>query len=146
MSNIQTQKSRFPSKYSPGQFVTGAQYIIELLCERKAQLEGKTLVIQFWKQKEWAAFFRSQTNTCNKLIQEYDAIAIIRALTRKERDTTYSLRSPWILPIIKEEQEKYNKEKEIIASLPKVEKAEAVEFKERPQQRGKIDKLLELDG
>ena len=72
MSKEQTEKSRYQSRYSPDQFVSAAQYIIELVCERKAQLEERDLPVQFWKQPEWEKYFKMQLRKCHALLKKYD--------------------------------------------------------------------------
>jgi len=53
MAKKQTQKSKYPSRYSPNGWVHAAQYVTELICEKKAKTEGKELPLKFWELKEW---------------------------------------------------------------------------------------------
>ena len=39
MAKKRTQKSRYPSRYSPDGWVHAAQYITELICEKKAKAD-----------------------------------------------------------------------------------------------------------
>ena len=48
MGKERTEKSRYSSRYSPSAYVTGPQYILELICERKAKRENIDLPIKFW--------------------------------------------------------------------------------------------------
>lgn len=100
----QTNKSRYPSLYSQDKFVTASQYIIELVCEKKAQLEKTDLPPQFWKLPAWQAFYKSQLRMCHKLLKEYDEKAVIKALRNKRAYKIKSLFAPWLVDIIKEEQ------------------------------------------
>lgn len=105
-SKRQTDKSRYPSKYSPRGYVTEAQYIIEIICEHKAKSQNQTLVLQFWKDKEWGKFFQTQLRVCHKLLNKYKAKAIINALVGWQGKKIFSLHAPWLEDIIKVEQKK----------------------------------------
>jgi hypothetical protein len=107
MAKSQTEKSRYHSRYSQG-FVTAAQYIIELICEKKARTENKDLPIFFWRLPEWEKFFVFQTRPANSLLKKYSADSIIKSLLDKRTWKTYSLYAPWLIPII-EEYEKLRK-------------------------------------
>lgn len=102
----QTDKSRYPSKYSPGKYVTAAQYILELVCEHKAVVEKTDLPIHFWNLPEWAGWFKQQLRICHKLLKDFDEKAIIKALNDPRCKTTYSLRAAWLMPVIEEYQRK----------------------------------------
>lgn len=99
---------KYPSKYSNGKSVSAAQYITELICEHKAKIDKKDLHYRFWVNKEWAAFYRNQIATANKLVKKYDPSAIIKAINNKRSERTYSLRSPYLIKIIDQEQKKIN--------------------------------------
>lgn len=101
----QTDKSRYQSRYSPQKYVTAAQYIIELICEKKARIDKVDLPIQFWKQPEWQTFFKSQLRKCHSLLKKYHEKAIIRALQDSKLYSVYSLHAPWLIPVV----EKYQK-------------------------------------
>ena len=94
MGTIRTEKSRYQSRYSPGGFVTAAQWIVEYVCEKKARREKKELPTQFWKIKEWAAFYKSQIHTANQLIKKWGEAVVIAAVRNKQSDWMYSLRAP----------------------------------------------------
>jgi len=102
---------KYPSKYSNGKDVSAAQYITELICEKKAKLNKKDLHYRFWTNKEWSGFFRNQIGSANKLLKQYDELAIIKALTSQEAQKIYSLRAPHLAPIIEREQAKLQQEK-----------------------------------
>lgn len=99
MPKNQTEKSRYPSKYSPDKFVTVAQYITECICEKKADGD---LPAQFWNLPEWNKFYRSQIASANALVKKYGAKPVIEALKDKRCYKTYSLRAPWFVNIVKE--------------------------------------------
>lgn len=96
-------KLKFPSKYSNGKQVSAAQYITEIICEKKAKLDKKDLHYRFWVSPEWAAYYRNQIATAYKLIKEFDAICIVKALNSKNGEKIYSLRAPHLIDLIKKE-------------------------------------------
>jgi hypothetical protein len=97
---------KYPSKYSNGKDVSAAQYITELICEKKAKINKKDLHYKFWLNKEWAVFYRNQIGSANKLLKKYSDTAIIRGLNNSGADKIYSLRAPHLLPIIEQEEQK----------------------------------------
>ena len=95
---------KYPSKYSNGKDVSAAQYITEIICEKKAKREGKDLHYRFWVNKEWAAFYRNQIASANKLVKKYNELAIVKALNNPKTEKIYSLRAPHLIPIIEQEE------------------------------------------
>lgn len=96
--------NNYPSKYSNGKNVSAAQFITEIICENKAIKDKKDLHYKFWTNKTWASFYRNQIGSAHKLLQKYDARAIIKALKSSQARNIYSLRAPHLLPIIEQEQ------------------------------------------
>lgn len=92
MAKQRTEKSKYPSRYSPQGFVTAAQYVVELCCEKKARKEKKDLPTQFWQLPEWQKFYKSQVNSANKLVKQYGELAVIAALKNPKSSWMYSLR------------------------------------------------------
>lgn len=109
---------KYPSKYSNDKLVTPAQYITEIICENRAKKDGLDLHYRFWSSKEWSKFYRNQIASANKLVKEYDDVAIIRALKRPEASKIYSLRAPHLKSIIEQEQDKLSKENKILTLDP----------------------------
>ena len=148
MAKDRTDKSKYPSRYSPGGWVTGAQYIIELVCEQRARFEHKDLPVQFWNLDEWAKFFSSQTRACHKLLKTYDAKVIIGVVKQKK---IRNLMPKWVANVVAQEQLKFNAK----IALAEQQKQERPEPKERiidiPKRRtlrlgtSSLDKLLALD-
>jgi hypothetical protein len=95
---------KYPSKYSNGKFVSAAQYITELVCEKKAKLNGQDLHFRFWTNKIWSAFYRNQIASANKLLKKYSDVAIIKALNNDAAAKIYSLRAPHLIAIIEQQQ------------------------------------------
>lgn len=97
-------KAKYPSRYSNGKDVSAAQYITELICEHKAQLNRIDLHYRFWVTKEWSAYYRNQIGSANKLLEKFHPKAIIKALNDARASKIYSLRAPHLLSIIEEYQ------------------------------------------
>ena len=104
----QTDKSRYPSKYSPEKWVHAAQYITELVCERRAMVDKFELPVQFWKDPEWEKFFKFQVLVVHAAIKSYGHEAIIQVL--KENKRAWSLKAKWMKPLLKVAKDKVAKE------------------------------------
>lgn len=147
MGKNRTEKSKYPSLYSDG-WVTSNQYILELICEKKARKENKDLPKYFWRLKEWEKFFVMQTRKCSQLLKKYDERAIIAALKNKKTWNVHSLHAPWLPRIIEEEQ------KVIIAKDKLAEESKKNKSVGNKMSTGKgikikknvLSKLKELDG
>lgn len=114
MPENQTDKSRYPSRYSVNKFVTGAQYVTEYICEKKAKKEKRVLPSNFWDLPEWNKFFRHQIVLANRLLKKYSVAAIVNATKRKEAWWMTSLGAPKFEELVIEE---YNVLKAQEASL-----------------------------
>jgi hypothetical protein len=95
---------KFISRYSNNKEVSAAQYIVELICEKKAKLDKKDLHYRFWLTKEWASYYRNQIATAHKLVKKYNPVAIVKALQDNKTAKTYSLRAPFLKTIIEQHQ------------------------------------------
>lgn len=93
-----TQK--YPSKYSNGKFVSAAQFISEMICERLAKRLKKDLHYRFWVSEEWEKEYKGQIAAANKLLRKYEPRAIINALLTDAGRKIYSLRAPHLSDII----------------------------------------------
>lgn len=94
------------SKFSRAKKVTYAQYITELICEKKAVIDGVDLPDKFWIIPDWKKYFKFQITIANKLLKTFRGDAIVNALKDKRTSKTYSLRSPFLFRIIEEYQKK----------------------------------------
>ena len=95
--------NKYPSKYSNGKMVSAAQYITEIICEKKAKLTGQDLHYRFWTSKKWSTYYRNQIGSANKLLEKYSETAIVKALNTNEASKIYSLRAPHLIPIIEQQ-------------------------------------------
>ena len=144
MAKQRTEKSKYPSRYSPHGWVHAAQYITELICEKKAQIDKKELPLKFWELKEWLKFYRYQITLANKLIKEYGEHVIISALRDKRMWKTYSLRSPFLKNIIEE----YKSKEEIAMKIAKeveYDFSEKKTFESSNKKKSIISKLRDLE-
>ncbi len=144
----QTDKRSYPSKYSPGKFITGANYVIELLCERKAALSGSTLPTHFWNIAVWAKEFKSQTRSVNTLLKTFDVKALVHVLHSNPK--IYSLRAKWVRPKIEYAQtlvDADKKRKIYAASQQKDVNRSTVDSRPRTHRVTKnlLSQLYELD-
>jgi hypothetical protein len=135
---------KYISKYSNGKEVSQAQFITEIICERKAQKDRLDLHYRFWVHNKWAAFFRNQIGSAHKLLKTYSAKAIIRALNTDQGKKIYSLRAPH-LPAIIEQQEINIKQENTSLSLT-IERKDNITFGiKSPVSKNIISKLKDLD-
>jgi len=134
---------KYPSKYSNGKDVSAAQYITEMICEKKAKREGKDLHYRFWVNKEWAAFYRNQIASANKLVKQYKELAIIKALNNTKAEKIYSLRAPHLIAII-EQEERILESKNNDLSL-RLERKENISYNKTRTHNNIISKLKDLE-
>ena len=97
-------KQKFPSRYSSGSFVTAAQYIAELMCEKQARRKKLDLPQKFWQIDYWKKPYKIQLIAAQGLLKIYDVKAILNALKAKDGSNIYSLHAPHLDDIIKREQ------------------------------------------
>jgi hypothetical protein len=135
---------KFISRYSNGKEVTPAQYITELICEKKAQINREDLHYKFWATKKWEKFYRDQIATANKLVKKYDPIAIVKALNSTKTKNMYSLRAPFFAKVVEEEQEKLAlMNKELTQNIERKDDAKFLQNKKI--KKNIVSKLKELD-
>lgn len=136
-----SKKSNYKSRYG-GEYISAAQYLTELICEKRGEYEGNDLPAQFWRMDKWSRFFREQVGAANDLLSRYSDKAIIAAVGKLKR--LYSLRNPLVEQYCKEEQAKLN-------VLDKMERTVIPELNEGATHKpfvkaGKLGKLRDLEG
>jgi len=134
---------QYLSNYSNGKTVSAAQFITEIICERKAQSTKQDLHYRFWLEKKWSAFYRNQIGSAHKLLKKYSSKAIIRALNTDQGRKIYSLRAPH-LPAIIESQEQIIQQENTDLTLH-IERKENISFGIKNQSKNIISKLKDLD-
>ena len=142
MSKQRSDKSKYPSRYSPDGWVSAPQYITEFVCEKKARTENKELPIKFWEIKEWRKYFRYQITLANKLLKDFPEEAVIAALKDNRCWKTYSLRSPFLHSIIKEKEELIKERGSVDYDLVETDQ---VKRQTNNNKKSIISKLKELD-
>jgi hypothetical protein len=135
---------KYASKYSNGKTVSAAQYITEIICEKRAKYNKKDLHYRFWVNKEWARFYREQIASANKLLQKYSDTAIVRGLSNPKAEKIYSLRAPFLIPIIEDEEQKLKTENQTLSL--QLNRPEDIVFGEKKINKTNIiSKLKDLD-
>ena len=106
MAKERTEDRTYLSRYSPDvddkgfAWVTGRQYIIEMICENKAAKERKELPRGFYTKavalKGWQKFYQEQINnrSLTKLIEKHTVEKIVAFL--RENKYIISLRPKWV--------------------------------------------------
>ena len=143
MAKNRTEKSRYPSRYSPEGWVSASQYITELICEKKARTDKKELPIKFWEIKEWCTYYKYQITLANKLIKSHGEDVVIAALKDDRCWSTYSLRAPRLKQVI-EEKEKEKVERPQNTEY-NIKDSEEVKHKTNNNKKSIISKLRDLD-
>ena len=98
MSKNRTDKCKYESKYSPEQFITASQYIIELICEKKAEHDGEHLPLKFWTTEKWEKYYKSQVRAVSCLIKKYGEVPLLKTL--RNNSSIYSFRPKWVEKLI----------------------------------------------
>jgi hypothetical protein len=134
---------KFASKYSNGKSVSAAQYITELICESKAKKDKKDLHYRFWTTKYWERYYKDQIATAYKLLKKYEAKAIINALRSDKGQKIYSLRAPFLEPIIEQMADKIKSENTVLSK--ELDRTEKKTFRNNHQKSNIISKLKDLE-
>jgi hypothetical protein len=145
MAKEQTNKSRYPSRYSPNGFVTAAQYIIELVCEQEAIKQKKELPVKFWNLPEWRLIFAAQLRAVHSLLKKYSPQVIIKVVKEKRYN---NLRPKWVEEAIAQEQILANtiKTKENISDkIVNIREQTDIKLPEQKVKSTKLSKLIDLD-
>jgi hypothetical protein len=145
MTSRRSDKSSYPSRYSPEGWVSPYQYITELICEKKAQQGSKELPIKFWEIKEWRSFYRYQITLATALVKEYGEEAVIAALKDRRCYKTYSLRAPFLKPIIEEHKKTQEKAKRVDAEDLSYNFDGKENFSSNNQKRSLLSDLEDLE-
>lgn len=139
----QRTMDKYLSKYSNGKNVSAAQYITELICENKAKKDNKDLHYRFWTTKYWEQFYRNQIASAYKLLKRYEAKPIIAAIRSTQGQKIYSLRAPFLEPIIKDMANKQESENSQLSKT--LDRTDKKIFRDNQPTRNIISKLKELE-
>lgn len=139
----QKRMDKYTSKYSNGKSVSAAQYITEIICENKAKKDKKDLHYRFWTTKYWERYYKDQIASAYKLLKKYDTKAIINALKSDQGQKVYSLRAPFLEPIIVQMQEKIDSENTVLSK--ELDRSEKKIFRNNHQKSNIISRLKDLE-
>mgnify|MGYP003136588311 CR=1 FL=1 len=140
---MEQQKNKYISKYSNDKLVSAAQYITELICERKAVKDKKDLHYRFWLSPEWEKYFKNQIGSANKLLKTYADKAIVNALLTPKGKTIYSLRAPHLIAIIEQEEKKLQAQNKQFTK--EVERKNKISYTKNNTKKGIISKLKDIE-
>lgn len=121
-----------------GHEVKPAQYLTELMCERKANKERRKIEAGFWHDDYWKQFYVQQIQAANSLLKLYPVEIIVEAVKDKRASWMYSLRSPQLKPILAD----YQKRSENKAKIEKEKKLQSQTAK--PVESLEVQKTQEL--
>jgi RNase H-fold protein (predicted Holliday junction resolvase) len=145
MAKQRSEKSNYPSRYSPSGWVSGHQYITELICEKKATYDKKELPVKFWDLKEWNGFYRYQITLASSLVKEYSVEAVIAALKDNRCYKTYSLRSPFLRSIVEEYHTKQQIPRDVAQEDLPYDFGSKESFASNNKKKSIISKLQDLE-
>jgi hypothetical protein len=139
------ESKKYISKYSNNKPVSSAQYITEIICERKAAKDKQDLHYRFWISKEWSKFFRNQIGSANKLLKQYSDKAIVAALLSTDGQKIYSLRAPHLPDMIVREQTRLDQQNQTMTKH--VDRKNDIIFGSKNTQSHKniISRIKDLD-
>lgn len=149
MAKQRTEKSKYKSP-STAVWVTPAQYIAEIMCQRKADRhnDGK-LPFKFWNTSKWKTEFRHQITQANAILKRHNHVDVINGLNSYNGSKIYSLRFPGLNALItKEKRKRETKEKVVAQPPPKPELRKTAVEPGKPFQSKKsnLGMLRRLDG
>lgn len=149
MAQERSETNSYQSRYGGG-WITSAQYIAEVMCERLAKKDKKDLPVKFWNTPTWKRAFLQQVLAANTVLKLFKPQAILAALRREWK--AFSLRAAWLTPVFQEEQSKLENQQQAIEEKETVKvEATVVKTDEKPrptfyQKKSVLNKLRDLDG
>jgi len=141
MAKQRSDDSKYESRHGGG-WITPAQFLAEVMCERTAKENLEELPIKFWNKPRLKKEFFKQLNLANIILKDHDAAVVSKALRSKEGKKIFSLGAPWLKKLIILEEKSFKE----ISSL--TESKEAVELPIRKtfqQSKSLIKRIKELD-
>jgi hypothetical protein len=138
-----TGKCQYSSPFSPGKYITAAQYLAELMCQRIARQESKELPDRFWNLPKWQAIIRKHYTHLGRLTRRFPVEAIIRAFNDKRSQRMISFGNRGFIPIIIDHMAAIKREE---ANPPKETEAVDTTLEPRkPAGKTAISKLKEFE-
>lgn len=94
---------RYKSLFT-GEYIMAHQWVAEVLVDRKAKKENKSLTYKYWKEDAlWKKEFAKQVRQAGILIKRHGEEAVMKVI--KKESWTYSLYNKEIIAAIKKEGE-----------------------------------------
>ncbi len=104
MSKSQTKTKKYRSNYSHDTWITAAQYIGEIMSERRAASLKRDLPNNFWNLPEWKKWYKYQVYLAIQLLNRYESDAIINTLLSPDFKFVYSLKFKKFIRAVKDYQ------------------------------------------
>lgn len=108
MAENRSNSSKYESRYGGG-WITPAQFLAEVMCERSAKKDNLDLPPKFWNLTIWKKEFLKQLNLANRLISKYDPALISKSLRTPQGKKIFSLGAKWLKDILEKESKKIKK-------------------------------------
>ena len=140
MAKERSDKSKYQSRHGGG-WITPAQFLAELMCERFAKKNGQDIPPKFWYKDPWKKEFFKQLSIANRLLEKYDPAIVSKALRSPEGKKIFSLGAPWLKKLIDYEEYKF---KEI--NIEKIEESKVLPTKQSfVVKKSTISKLKDIE-
>lgn len=140
MAKERSDNSKYQSRHGGG-WITPAQFLAELMCERFAKKNGQDIPPKFWYKDPWKKEFFKQLSIANRLLEKYDPAIVSKALRSPEGKKIFSLGAPWLKKLIDYEEYKF---KEV--NTEKVEDSKILPTKQSfVYKKSTISKLKDIE-
>ncbi len=140
MAKERSKNSRYESRHGGG-WITPAQFLAEVMCERYAKQNRQDIPPKFWYKEPWKKEFFKQLSLANKLLEKYDPALVSKALRSSEGKKIFSLGAPWLIKLIEYEEHKFKE-----ADQEKVEKVEVLPIKKSfVLKKSTLSKLKDIE-
>lgn len=100
--------TKYESAHGATRKITAAQRLAEIMCERIAGKDQRSLPARFWNTPQWNKTFYDQIRFANSILKIYDAEVIFRALRRMPH--VWSLGAAFFVESLKAEERSYHAE------------------------------------
>lgn len=131
--STQGKQAKYPSRYTD-KYITCAQYVSEIMCERKAAYEKADLPRFFWTtSKKWKGYYFYQLKIANTLLKKYSCENLIKAV---REHNTFSLKNKKLENILDKLSNEVKVEVEVDL---KINEAPSKGKFYRPNKLGKLD-------
>jgi hypothetical protein len=117
----QPEGCRLYKSPSTGEYVTDAQYLVEIIVARKAAKDKVTLTYKYWNEPSnpYTEYFKKQIIRASQLLKKYDMRAIMLAIQKIK--WCNSLFPKFLATEIAAQQKTLDSQKEIIAAKEPIE-------------------------